>query len=124
MKTRSDLTISDEVDAKANIYFDFNFPIETNVANTEFTVLSTNKFDRKQNVYIYPNPSDREINIETLALIQNIRIYDLHGRIVISQNNSDSNMNLKLDVSNLSKGIYLIKLETSEGQFTQKLIKE
>ncbi|WP_127846316.1 T9SS type A sorting domain-containing protein [Psychroflexus aestuariivivens] len=124
MRTRSDLTISDEVDAKADIYFDFNFPIETNVANTEFTVLSTNKFDKKQNISIYPNPSDLEINIETLAPIQNIKIYDLHGRIVLSQNNSDSNLNLKLDVSNLSKGIYLIKLETSEGQFTQKLIKE
>lgn len=124
MRTRPDLTISDEVDAKADIYFDFNFPIETNVANTAFTVLSTNQFDKKQNVSIYPNPSDREINIETLAPIQNIKIYDLHGRIVLSQNNSDSNLNLKLDVSNLSKGMYLIKLETSEGQFTQKLIKE
>jgi uncharacterized repeat protein (TIGR01451 family) len=124
IKTRPDLTTTDEVDAQADIYFDFNFPIETNIANTAFGVLSTTPFETEQNVKIYPNPSAGELNIEALSQIQNVTIYDIQGREVSSQNNSENTMNLKLDVSNLSRGIYIIKIETSRGQMSQKLIKE
>jgi hypothetical protein len=112
------------IDNKVDIYFDFNFPIETNIANTAFGVLSTTPFETEQNVKIYPNPSAGELNIEALSQIQNVTIYDIQGREVSSQNNSENTMNLKLDVSNLSRGIYIIKIETSRGQMSQKLIKE
>lgn len=124
IKTKENLTISDEVDAKADIYFDYNFPIETNTANTAFTVLSTNQFDKKQKVFIYPNPSNREIHIETSTQIQNITIYDLQGRVVLSKNNAENTMHLRLDVSDLSNGIFLIQFETAEGEYTKKLIKK
>jgi uncharacterized repeat protein (TIGR01451 family) len=124
IRTKDILTPSDEVEAQADIYFDFNFPIETNVANTAFSVLSTQQFSDEQNIVVYPNPSDSFIRIEASIQFNNISILDIQGRVVLTQNTTENAFNSSIDISNLSKGVYVIQLETSKGKLTKKLIKE
>lgn len=123
LKTLSTLTTNDEVDAQADIYFDFNFPIITNVANTQFTNLSNNEFESELSISIYPNPAEDSISIDSSSEIQHLRIYDIQGRMIESETYKDNALSRRLDVTTLSKGIYFLKVTTAEGEATQKLIK-
>ena len=67
---------------------------------------------------IYPNPSNGIVNIK-MAALKEATIYNLSGkRIMRSKDNY-------MDVSALSEGVYIIKLENSSGdRFSTRLIKE
>ena len=67
---------------------------------------------------IYPNPSNGIVNIK-MAALKEATIYNLSGkRIMRSTDNY-------MDVSALSEGVYIIKLENSSGdRFSTRLIKE
>jgi len=122
IKTKPELTNTDEVEIQADIYFDFNFPIVTNIANTAFGVLSVNQFQNEVNMSMYPNPASDRISIETSAQIQALVIYDLLGKAVVSLNNVNSKRLDNIDVSSLNKGIYLLSISTDKGRVTKKLI--
>jgi hypothetical protein len=72
-----------------------------------------------QNVIIYPNPTISILNIEN-AENSMIEIYDLLGRVVLSENNIS--INKQLNVSNLSAGTYLIKISNNNIIITDKFI--
>lgn len=124
IKTQPTLVTNDEVQAKADIYFDFNFPITTNIANTAFSELSTEQFSTYANMVMYPNSSDSFINIEASSQINNIRIFDLQGRTVLTLNHNENTFKSRIDIFNLRSGVYVIQLETLQGRIVQKLIKE
>jgi hypothetical protein len=81
-------------------------------------VLSIND-NNLQNVIIYPNPTRSILNIEN-AENSMIEIYDLLGRVVLSENNIS--INKQLNVSNLSTGTYLIKISNNNKVITDKFI--
>jgi len=124
MKTLSTLTLTDEVQAQANIYFDFNFPIITNVANTSFQTLSKNQFVSDPGISVFPNPAVDNVNVKTKSILKGITLYDLQGRIISSYSNFENAFNQTLDVSGLSRGVYFIKINTTQGEVTKKLIKK
>lgn len=72
-------------------------------------------------IEIYPNPFVDRISVYTEEAIQVVRIYDLTGRMV--QQATPNNTNFNLDVADLSKGIYLLKLKAGDKEATAKLIK-
>jgi hypothetical protein len=122
VKTRPDLTITDEVEAQADIYFDFNFPIITNIANTAFTTLSTNGFIPELNISIYPNPTSSVIYIEAESIIQSVTVYDIKGRKILDKENASNQTNL--DMSAFNNGIYFMLIETDKGTITKKIMKK
>ncbi len=67
---------------------------------------------------ISPNPSNGIVNIN-MAAFKEATIYNLSGnRIIWSADN-------RIDVSALSEGVYIIKLENGSGdRFSTRLIKE
>ena len=81
-------------------------------------VLSIND-NNLQNVIIYPNPTTSILNIEN-AENSMIEVYDLLGRVVLSENNIS--INKQLNVSNLSTGTYLIKISNNGQIKTDKFI--
>lgn len=74
---------------------------------------------------VYPNPSKKDITILSTNNIEEIRITDMNGKTLYSKD-SIQKSNFKIDVSNLSNGVYFIqKVNNSEGKIeTIKLIKE
>ena len=67
-------------------------------------------------INVYPNPTNSQITIEgSKAEIAKLRIYDLHGQDVRSliKIEESSDFRLTLDISNLRKGMYLIKTSTA-----------
>jgi len=71
-------------------------------------------------VSMYPNPTNGQLRIETAQPWQKAEVIDLMGRIVISQNQAQD----ELDLTHLASGIYLVKVYFREGVVVQRVVKE
>lgn len=75
-----------------------------------------------EKIAIYPNPAKNNLNIDNVA-IQKVTFYNTLGsivKIIILE----ENMNNNIDISDLSKGIYLLKLENQQKSMVEKIIIE
>ena len=72
-------------------------------------------------ISIFPNPASNYLNISlsNSNLLKSVTIYDLYGKEVFKSNDSLE----KISIYNLSKGTYLLILETDKGSFSKKIIK-
>jgi photosystem II stability/assembly factor-like uncharacterized protein len=73
---------------------------------------------------IYPNPATNKISIATNSNQQGettICIFNMNGAL-LQQTKFQSQNLIELDVSNLTKGIYLVKIQTNKGIETKKLV--
>ena len=84
------------------------------------TTVSTDDFF-KENFSLYPNPTSDVLNITSKTGIEfnAIKIVDLTGRIVKSEQNKTS-----INVSDLASGTYLIEIFTNESKATSKFVKK
>ena len=78
---------------------------------------------------IYPNPNDGRLSIDYIAPSKeaiNIGIYDICGKLIYSDkwNVATGYNNMKSDISIYGKGIYFIKLNSSQGSSAFKLVVE
>lgn len=86
------------------------------------SVLSVDEFETIASVKIFPNPANgNEVNILSNEDIL-AEVYDVLGKKVKVQNITVNQS--KLNISGLSKGVYLIKLQSDNGSTTKKLIKQ
>ena len=80
------------------------------------------------NFSLYPNPSNGIVNIEfnnSDNSFDNIRVLNVLGEVVFEINEISKNKNVKiLDFSNYTKGVYLVKIKTSNGVINRKLVIE
>ncbi|NQX85096.1 MAG: T9SS type A sorting domain-containing protein [Flavobacteriaceae bacterium] len=90
----------------------------------EYSLATLRKNDNNQSlndIKVYPNPASSELSIEANLTIDNLSIYDINGRLIDSIQNANSE--LKLDVSNLTKGIYFIEIQSGNIKQTLKFVK-
>lgn len=73
----------------------------------------------QKSLKIYPNPVSDILNIESQEKIENITIFDVNAKVVLTAKSSN-----QLKLENLSAGIYLIKIKTKDREFTEKFIKK
>ena len=81
--------------------------------------LSTSKFE-DFTVEVYPNPVMEKIFIKSKAQVQTAKMYSLLGK-QFSISFSDGNI---IDVSNLSPGMYILKLYSETSEQTFKVLKK
>lgn len=74
----------------------------------------------KHSCKAFPNPFSDHIRIECSSPVQLVQIADLQGRIVYSGYFSKA----EIDLHSLTSGIYILKIQTGEQVFQQKLIKQ
>ena len=73
----------------------------------------------KNNIIIYPNPTSDKIFISNIAFeILKIDILNLSGKITLSTQNKE------IDLSELSKGIYIVRIQTKNQTIISKVIKK
>ncbi len=99
-----------------------NFPnnnILLDVVGTE-AVLSVQDIQLSQ-VAVYPNPTTGILNVQTPSSVDvnSVALFDVLGKKV----NADYG-NGTINMTSLSQGIYLLKVETSVGTLTQKIVKQ
>lgn len=93
-----------------NIDFPFTLKIE----------LTTNVDDYKYNeTHIYPNPVKDVLNISSKLNIIKAEIIDQLGKVIYYESNSNP-----INVRNISKGFYFLRLTTKNNTFIEKVIIE
>lgn len=122
IRSKSNLVTGDVVSKKADIYFDYNYPIDTGMVNTTFQALSTGEFVTDNSINVYPNPAANIVTINSDSTINSIQLYDVQGRLL--QTKIENQTEVTFDVSNQSNGIYFFKIQSNNGVKVVKLIKE
>ncbi|MFI5218308.1 MAG: T9SS type A sorting domain-containing protein [Bacteroidia bacterium] len=127
IKPKTTLVAGDEIQNTAYIYFDFNAPVQTNVAVTEvvqFTNISQWSIVSGQ-LNVFPNPTSGKITLLFEDSLRGLRLFDLSGREVLFKPiQTTSNHQTSIDVSELEQGIYLIVLNSDEKIYRTKFVKE
>jgi len=71
---------------------------------------------------VYPNPFTDQVTIKSPAIVQEYQLFDSQGRL---QKKSSINSSQRvIDLSDCSKGLYIIKLIYGDNCYFQKLIKQ
>jgi hypothetical protein len=87
--------------------------------------VSINGAFSEMNVEMYPNPNNGQftLNIDGINGQLNMNIIDLAGQVVYSTKlDATMNFTTKVDVRDLAKGVYYIKLSNNDGAKTLKFV--
>ena len=71
-----------------------------------------------QEVSLFPNPADQSINIETEGMTH-VTVYNMLGQFVYDADVEGDMM--KINVSDWNEGIYLIRIESAQGQLSRRV---
>ena len=88
-------------------------------------VLGTQSFSQNS-IAMYPNPTNSQVTIDfgkQMSLVS-VGVYSLSGQQVISENVNSNTTNHTLNVARLATGVYMVKVITDSGTFTQRLMKK
>ena len=87
------------------------------------SILANDEINISSNINIYPNPVKDELNIELNGqAVLGITIFDLSGKIVLNNQNNRQGQ-VRIDLSKLMPGAYVMQILGSSGLHTDKLIK-
>ncbi len=97
---------------------------------TDWTVGTNNLPTDLERLNVYPNPFDESIQLVIDAInSQNIgiEIFDLSGKLIISEQNQIVNRGtntLMINTNKLLSGMYILKVRTEKGLVTKRIIKK
>jgi len=106
------------------IFFDYNPAIITNTTlNTFVTNIPTAKpiLDMPKTL-AFPNPSSDYIYINLPEFTQKVEVYNLNGALV--QQQVPQKQVAVINIKDLTKGVYVVKLYSGKGVVTTKFVKE
>jgi hypothetical protein len=79
-------------------------------------------------IIVYPNPTKGELIIKNYELgIDNVEVFDVMGKSVIQLrllSLSKYNYSTEIDLRQFPAGIYFIKIQTTDGMITRKVVKQ
>ena len=112
-----------------NIDISCNFPTPARTSNS---VLKSNlKNTRNSEVVLFPNPNNGSFQLNNITADFfgrneiKLQVFDLNGRILQQKILSDDDMpNCKIDLHDLTSGIYIVKLSSIENSRDIKFVKE
>ena len=89
------------------------------------SLLSVADEDLNAAISIYPNPSSGLVFINNTGRVnlETADIYDINGRLVLQKQLSNATLN-QIDLSNVSKGVYFLTINSDDASITEKIIIE
>jgi hypothetical protein len=91
-----------------------------NVHNYLVTLSNDNFLPNSNGFEIFPNPSKNIVQIKCISTIDKITVFDSLGKAILIQTQGND----KINVENISKGIYVIEIFTQNKKIYRKFIKE
>jgi hypothetical protein len=83
------------------------------------------EMEAEQAIYIYPNPTNGILKIGSNNLrVKNVEIFDIYGRKQNVRVEDLLSIESKINISQLSAGIYFIKIHTEAGEVVRKVLKK
>ncbi|MBL7914796.1 MAG: T9SS type A sorting domain-containing protein [Bacteroidia bacterium] len=124
IKPKTTVAVGDSIQNFAAIYFDFNNPVITNTSVTNIVQPTGVQEIPHGNISIFPNPTNNKVTIrltETTEKITAANVFNLYGQEVKALKVAPTH-NAEIDISDLSQGVYFIKLNNS-NQLISKIVK-
>ena len=116
-----------EVGGPTFLFFENDFGDNIRYSFTVNQPLSAGQRNAATGVSIYPNPSRDNVTIEAngFGAQLNITVFDASGRVVLNEKfgNGSSHFVQQIDLSNLSKGVYMLQVSDGAQQTTSKILK-
>lgn len=122
IRTKTDLQVGDVATNKADIFFDYNAPIETNLASTVFQSLSVSENVIDNSVSVYPNPTSDKVVVKSNNAIKSIQLFDVQGRLLFTRMAAELTENI--DLTSKATGLYFMKIVTTQGIKVEKILKK
>ena len=69
-----------------------------------------------EHLVVYPNPASEVLFVRSEALIREIRVYGLDGKLIANKSMGTPAHELKLNVSKINPGTYLLELHSADGK--------
>ncbi len=87
--------------------------------------LAVNYFDNKDQIRVYPNPSNGLYNLRINKFSGKvaIQVTDINGRVVYNTTDEKFNTEKTIDLSAFQSGIYVLKITGDNLNYSEKLIK-
>jgi hypothetical protein len=113
---------------RAQIYFDSNAAINTNSVYTQIVLptLVVENSSNDEKIEIFPNPTQEFVTCgKTSGFSKNskIQIFDTSGRMLIEKMIDENEIEVQINLSVLSKGIYILRLSDKDGFYNRRIIK-
>ncbi len=113
----------------AYIYFDYNAPIVTNTALNTIEFPSGIMNYSNYHLGVFPNPTNSTINInfeDNQSATICVKIMNINGQVIYLEKtgNFSGKYSKVIDLSNFSKGIYLLQIITDKEIAQQKVVKD
>jgi len=70
---------------------------------------------------VYPNPSNGLITVESAHSIEKIEVIDLNGKVIMTENNVNTN-NITMNVGSLANSVYLLRVKLVTGEVSNSRI--
>lgn len=96
------------------------YATQNRTITANFSFISNTDFIENNNVIIYPNPTNDILSIENVAVGALLTIYDMNGKKLLSCKLENQQVN----ISTLSHGIYILKIDSNDLKIIQRLIKQ
>ncbi len=71
---------------------------------------------------LFPNPSHVSTTVRSLNNIEQVSLYDLNGKLISTQKGEGNEV--KVNVSSISKGVYILRVKEAFNTYELRLIKE
>lgn len=111
------------------INFNVDASIASSMMNNRFSIVfdSTtlnNSTFVANNIQVYPNPTSDFISVnlnQNTSKFNSLELFDINGRLIIKQTVNNQNIE-RLDVSEMTAGVYILKISSSKEQLSTKVI--
>ena len=90
------------------------------ISRNNVVTLANESFDLEQTISVYPNPANDELHImmPTTTQLEKVEIYNTLGQLLATYQTAD------FRIDNLSSGMHVMKITTSEGAIHKNFIKK
>ncbi|XMO85401.1 T9SS type A sorting domain-containing protein [Algibacter sp. AS12] len=86
-------------------------------------VLSTSSAELESAFSLFPNPTNGVVSIKNAQVIDaTVTVYDLNGRALLNKNLDRTES--EINISNLSNGLYIFRVQSENGEFVKRILKQ
>jgi hypothetical protein len=95
--------------------------IESEILDITFTVEQSTNVETPDmsQLKLFPNPANNVLNIVSANLIEQVKMFDMLGRLVYYSEPNDSN--IIINTADLKEGMYLMQIITADDITTKKV---
>lgn len=122
IKTQPTLQLGDVFSNSAEIYFDYNFPVETGEYVTEIEETMGVAEVRVSAAQLYPNPVKDMLQVRSDQEMKSVEVYDMQGRKLLQK--EVARKKVDLDLEHLNTGKYILQIQYADGKESKGFLKK